>query len=476
MYFSNQINNIFKKPHIVAGVLFFLIIVLSVLFLSHERLFKADVLNNILEKNEISFITRNNAHCYYTYRDQKMGFEYDLASAFADYLGVKLKIIIIEKWEKMIPKLMEGKGNVIAASLTITPKRKNIIMFSKEYMTIQQQIIVNRENYNIRKLEDLSEKNIHVRRGTSYEERLKELQKKGMPVKIEAVDNISTAELIQKVAKGEIEVTIADSNVAMLNRRYFPKAVVRGYISKKEHIGWAVHPEAGELVEKINEFFIKIKEDGTFDQIYKKYYTDIELFDYVDLRAYHRRLLSRLPRYIPLIRTAADKYGFDWRIIAAQIYQESHFRQWAKSPAEAYGLMQLTRRTAQSYGVKDLYDPMQNINAGVRHLKKLYDLFKCAEGADRLFIAFGAYNTGQGHIRDAQRLAKKMNLDPNKWSSLSKTLPMLRKWKYFKNARYGYCRGTEPVRYVRQIMIYYDILRHQGLEYDPGQSDQHPQV
>ncbi|MBW1899827.1 MAG: transporter substrate-binding domain-containing protein, partial [Deltaproteobacteria bacterium] len=124
------------------------------------------------------FITRNNAHCYYTYRDQKMGFEYDLASAFADYLGVKLKIIIIEKWEEMIPKLMDGKGHVIAASLTITPKRKNIIMFSKKYMTIQQQIIVNRENYNIRKLEDLSEKNIHVRRGTSYEERLKELQKK----------------------------------------------------------------------------------------------------------------------------------------------------------------------------------------------------------------------------------------------------------------------------------------------------------
>ena len=476
MYFSDQINNILKKPHILSGVLFFLIIVLSVLFLSHERLFKTDVLDNILEKNEISFITRNNAHCYYTYRDLKMGFEYDLASAFADYLGVKLKIIIIEKWEEMIPRLMDGHGDVIAANLTITPKRKNRVMFSKRYMTIQQQIIVNRENYNIRKLEDLSGKTIHVRRGTSYEKRLKELQKNGMPIKIEAVDNIPTAELIQEVAKGEIEVTIADSNVAMLNRRYFPKAVARGYISKKDYIGWAVHPEARKLIEKINEFFIKIKEDGTFNQIYKKYYTDIELFDYVDLSAYHSCLLSTLPNYIPLIRTVAEQYGFDWRIIAAQIYQESHFRTWAESPAGAYGLMQLTPKTAQSYGVEDLYDPMQNINAGVRHLKELYDLFKGAESADRLFIAFGAYNTGQGHIRDAQRLAKKMNLDPNKWSSLSKTLPMLRKWKYFKDAKYGYCRGTEPVRYVRQIMIYYDILRHQGLENNPELSDQNPQI
>ncbi len=476
MYFSHRINTIFKTPHILPGVLFFLILIGSVLFLSRERLFKTDCLDNILEKNEIFFITRNNAHCYYTYRDQKMGFEYDLARAFADYLGVKLKIIIIEKWEEMIPKLLDGQAHVIAASLTITPKRQSIILFSKEYITTRQQIVVNRENYNIRKLEDLAGKTIHVRKGTSYEERLKELQQNGMSITIEAVDNIPTAELIQKVAEGKIEITIADSNVAMLNRRYFPKAVARGSISKKNHIGWAVHPESKKLVEKINEFFVKIKKDGTFNQIYKKYYMDLELFDYVDLRAYHRRIHSRLPQFIPLIRSAADQYGFDWRIIAAQIYQESHFRTLAKSPAGAHGLMQLTERTAQAYGVTDLYDPTQNINAGVRHLKELYDLFKGAESADRLFIAFGAYNTGQGHIRDAQRLAKKMNLDPNKWSSLSKTLPMLRKWKYFKDAKYGYCRGTEPVRYVRQIMIYYDILRHQGLEYIPDLSDQNTQI
>jgi len=475
LYFFNRLNPFLKNPNTLPGILFLLIIVFSVLFLSHEKLFKADVLDNILEKNEISIITRNNAHCYYIYRDQEMGFEYDLAKAFADYLGIKLKIIIIEKWEEMIPNLMNGEGQVIAASLTITQKRKNIIMFSKEYMTKQQQIIVNKENYSIRKLQDLSGKTIHVRKGTSYEERLKELQKKGMNIKIEAVSHIPTAELIQKVSKGEIEVTIADSNVAMLNRRYFPNAVAYGSISKKHHVGWAVHPRAKKLLEKINEFFIKIQEDGTFDQIYQKYYSDIDLFDYIDLRTYHRRLQSRLPEYLPLIRTAAEQYGFDWRIIAAQIYQESHFNNFATSPSGAYGLMQLTLKTAENYGVEDLYDPKQNIHAGVRHLKELYDLFSSAEGADRLFIALGAYNTGQGHIRDAQRLAKKLNLDPNKWSSLSKTLPMLQKWEYYKDAKYGYCRGTEPVQYVRQIMIYYDILRHQDVEFHLGLSNPHPQ-
>ena len=326
------------------------------------------------------------------------------------------------------------------------------------------------------KLKDLVGKKIHIRKGTSYQERLEELHRQGLQIEIVPVDNIPTAELIQKVARGEVEVTIADSNVAMLNRRYFPRAVIRDVIGKKESLAWAVQPDADQLLDKINEFFAMIKEEGTFDQIYDKYYTDIEQFDYVDLRAYHRRLHSRLPRYGAIIKEAAEKHGFDWRMIAAQMYQESHFRQWAKSPAGAYGLMQLTRNTAKIYGVKDLYNPRQNIHAGVEHLKKLYDLFDEADGADRLFIAFAAYNIGQGHIWDAQRLAKKLKLNPNKWASLTKTLPMLRKWKYFKDARYGYCRGTEPIQYVRQIMIYYDILRHRGLEYDPSPSIFQPQI
>ena len=128
--------------------------------------------------------------------------------------------------------------------------------------------------------------------------------------------------------------------------------------------------------------------------------------------------------------------------------------------------MQLTRRTARSLGVNNIYDPNENIYAGVRHLKDLYDLFDEAEGVERLFIALGAYNVGQGHMRDAQRLAKKLGLNPLKWSELSKALSLLSNSKYYKDSRYGYCRGEEPIQYVRQIMIYYDILKHQGIDFD----------
>jgi membrane-bound lytic murein transglycosylase F len=208
-----------------------------------------------------------------------------------------------------------------------------------------------------------------------------------------------------------------------------------------------------------------IKKSGKFDAIYNKYYGDIQDFDYVDLKAFHKRVKARLSRYSPFIKVAAKKHGFDWRLIAAQIYQESHLNPWAKSRSGARGLMQILPSTGKSLGVTDLFDPVQNINAGVQHLKNLYEYFNKVKGKDRLLISLAAYNIGQGHIHDARKLAKKRGLDPNTWDALAKTLPLLRYRKYYKNTRYGFCRGNEPIRYIKQIMIYYDVLKQQGFEY-----------
>jgi membrane-bound lytic murein transglycosylase F len=132
--------------------------------------------------------------------------------------------------------------------------------------------------------------------------------------------------------------------------------------------------------------------------------------------------------------------------------------------------MQILPATARSLGVTDLFDPVQNINAGVQHLKNLYDMYDQAIGRDRLLISLAAYNIGQGHISDARNLAKKKGLDPNKWNSLAQTLPLLQYRKYFKRSKYGFCRGSEPVRYIKQILIYYDVLKRQGFEYKTAEA------
>ncbi len=467
MYCSKDKINFNKKPACLILAIMAVLFIFSVCYYGCGiEQSSNNVLQGILKAGEITVCTRNNAHCYYLYREQPMGFEYDLANAFADYLGVNLKVRIAEKWEGMIPALTEGTSSFIAASMTIMPQRKKWASFSNGYMPIQQYVIVHRNNRSIRYLEDLTGKTVHIREGTSYEEKLKSLKNKGIDLKIKLHDDLPTEELIRQVAEGKIEVTIADSNIALLNQRYYPQAVLAFPISEQEFLGWAVNRNAQNLLYRINCFLKTIKENGKFNAIYNKYYANIDTFDYVDLRAYHRRLKSRLPKYKEIIMQAADYHGFDWRLIAAQIYQESHFNPNALSYAGAKGLMQLTRSTARSLGVKNILDPEQNINAGVQHLKDLYNYFKNAEDSDRLFIALAAYNVGQGHILDARDIAREMKLDPYKWSSLSITLPLLTYQTHYKKARYGYCKGTEPIEYINKIMIYYDILKRQGIEYE----------
>ncbi len=419
-------------------------------------------LENIRESGTINVLTRNNAHCYYTYRDNPFGFEYDLAKSFSNYLGVELNVVT-PAWEGLAEALASGKGNFIAASMTISQSREKMLDFSDEYLNVQQKVILHKNNYRIKSLDDLNGKEIHVRRGTSYEERLNELKEQGLDIVIKLHDNTPTEEFIRMVAEKEIEVTIADSNIALLNRRYYPDVKISFPIEESQSLGWIVGQDEKDLLKKINSFFKKIKEDGTFAKIYEKYYANVDIFDYVDLKKFHIRLKTRLPKYTNIIQGTSDKYGFDWRFIAAVIYQESHFNPRAKSYTGVRGLMQLTQNTAKEMGVENRCDPDQSIMGGVKYIKKLYDRHKDAKNPDRLLITLASYNVGRGHILDAQKIAKQRGFDPNSWSALEQILPILRYPKYYKKTKYGYCRGTEPVRYVNRILTYYDILKKEGV-------------
>jgi membrane-bound lytic murein transglycosylase F len=415
-------------------------------------------LNRIYQAGKVTVITANNAHCYYIYREDPMGFEYELAAVFAKYLAVDLNMLT-PGWSEMFDMLKSSKGDFIAASLTKTPAREKSLDFSDEYLSVRQYVIIHKDNYTIRRIGDLNGKIIHVRSATSYEQRLLELKKNGLEVNLILHKNVPTEELIRQVAKKEIEITIADTNVAFLNRRYFPNIKMIFPITEKQSLGWAVRKGNTELLEKINKFFVKISKDATLDRIYEKYYSGVKIFDYVDLKKFHKRVEIRLPQYKNILKQAASKYGFDWLLIAAVTYQESHFNPNAKSHTGVRGMMQLTLKTAQEMGIKNRIDPVQSIQGGVKYLSKLYNRFEDIKGFDRILFTLAAYNVGYGHVRDAQEIAHQLGLDRRKWFSLKQSLPLLRYPKYHRQTAHGYARGTEPVRYVDRILTYYDILR-----------------
>jgi membrane-bound lytic murein transglycosylase F len=160
-----------------------------------------------------------------------------------------------------------------------------------------------------------------------------------------------------------------------------------------------------------------------------------------------------------LFKAEANKYNIDWRLLAAIGYQESHWRSEAVSPTGVKGLMMLTKKTAKQLGIKDRTDPAQSIAGGALYFKqRLKKIASHIQEPDRTWFALASYNVGFGHLKDAQKLTKNNQGNPDKWMDVRKTLPLLSQKKWYKQTRYGYARGKEPVRYVENIRSYYDLL------------------
>lgn len=421
-----------------------------------------DTLKRIRDTKRLIVVTDNNANTYYNYRGRPMGFEYELAEMFADRLGVELKVIT-PGWDEMFKALISGRGDLVAAGLTITEERREVVDFSDDYLEVQQQVVVHKNNRSIQEARDLEGKKIHVRARTSYHQRLLELKEDGLDFEIVLHRNTPTEELIRDVAEEKIEVTIADSNIALLNRRYYPDIRVAFPIAEPQYLGWAVRKGDERFLEAVNGFFDAIRENGGFGRVYEKYYSNVHIFDYLDLKKFHRVAETHLPDYEPVIKREAGKHGFDWRMIAAVVYQESHFNPRARSFTGVRGLMQVTQRTAREMGISDRSDPEQSVQAGVQYLSKLYGRFREIENPrTRLLFALASYNVGYGHVRDAQAIARKKGWDPRSWSAMEKALPLLRLQRYYRETKYGYARGTEPVRYVERILTYFDILKSEA--------------
>jgi membrane-bound lytic murein transglycosylase F len=274
------------------------------------------------------------------------------------------------------------------------------------------------------------------------------------------------------VWQGIVPLTIADSNIVAVNRRYYPQLRIHFAIEQGQRLAWALHPQHQHLLTAVERWFARPETAALLQRLKQHYYGHLEVFDYVDLVKYHNRVRHRLPRYRDHFEEAAEKHGLDWRLVAAQSYQESHWDPNAVSFTGVRGLMMLTQDTAKTLGVKSRVDPRQSIEGGVRYLAQIHKrLGEDVSEPDRTYMALAAYNVGWGHLEDARMLAEKMEKDANSWQDVSAMLPLLRQKKYYRNLPHGYARGTEPVRYVDRIKTYYGILV-QNTELTPQKSRQ----
>jgi membrane-bound lytic murein transglycosylase F len=420
----------------------------------HKPVYIAD-LPGIKKRKVLRVLTRNNAATYFLWRGEFLGFEYELVREFAKKQGLRLEMIVPPSRENLIPWLLEGKGDIVAASLTRSGQhQKQGVVLSRKYNTVSE-VLVRRTNDNtLNRPEDLAGRTVVVRRSSSYWATMSALKESGIDLNLQAApEDLETEEIIDRVASGEYDLTVADSHILDIELTWREHVDAAFALGDPVTHGFAMRADDKALQSAVNKF-LKTEYRGLFYNItYKKYFKNPhKIRKHVALRVDGQEDNGLSP-YDDVVRTYAAQYGFDWRLIVAQMYQESRFDPLAKSWVGALGLMQVMPRTAQQFGFSDLQNPEVGLQAGVRYLDWLQERFDSELPVqDRMWFALASYNAGVGHVRDARRLARKMGWNHNRWfGNVERAMLLLSKRKYARQARHGYVRGSEPVKYVREI-------------------------
>ena len=420
---------------------------------SRNKTYTSDF-DQIKKRRVLRVLLRNNAASYFLYRGELMGFEYEIAREFAEYHGLRLEVVVPPSHRELTTWLLEGKADIAMGFLEPDEKQRRLgVAYSRPYHYARQHIVV-REDDPAQTLEDLDYRTVFVRHHSHHWERLSQLQEQGARFKMRATDDaIETEQLIQMVSRGKYKATLADEHLLEIE---LAKGVpVRSAVALDEPVAHAVALRKRNplLQQALNEFIESIYRGEFYNVTYNKYFKSRRSVQRLARGRVVDALKGQISPYDELVRKYASRYGFDWRLVTAQMYQESRFNPKAKSPVGARGLMQLMPRTAKAMGVKNVSDPAHSIRGGIKYLDWLRDRFPDdLPLSERLWFSLAAYNAGVGHVHSARRLAKKLGLDPNRWfGHTEQAMLLLSQKEYARHSRYGYVNGREPVNYVRDI-------------------------
>lgn len=417
-------------------------------------------LEKIRESGVLRVGTLNNQLSYYIGAEGPTGLDYELAQTFAKKLGVKLEITAMFTLSELFPALERGDIDIIAAGLTVTPDRLQGYHPAPAYYYASQIVVYKKGQRRPRNLDELAQNNkrLAVVKGSSHEQKLKLIRTTHPTLKWQSIPESDINDLLIKVATGELDYTVADSVDVALLQRIHPDIAIALELTQDEPVSWFVKQSGNDsLYALMIEFFGQMKKNGTMTLLEEKYFGHIDQFDYVDTRAFLRAVNTTLPQWEALFKQYAN--GFDWRLLAALSYQESHWDPQAISPTGVRGMMMLTLPTAESVGVTNRLDPEQSIRGGSEYLRKMIARVPdSVEEHEKVWFALASYNVGFGHLMDARRLTKAQGGNPDTWVDVKQRLPLLGQRKYYIQSRYGYARGNEALNYVEGIRRYYQSI------------------
>ncbi|MFO7756570.1 MAG: transporter substrate-binding domain-containing protein [Bacteroidales bacterium] len=430
-------------------------------------------LEQIRERGKLVALTDYNSISYFIYKGEPMGFQYELLREFADYLQIELEVVTENDLSLSFEMLNNGRIDLMALNLTVNNERKERVKFSSPISKTRQVLVQKRpDNWRqmtmdeiddvlVRSLLELSDKTVYVQTESSYAQRMKNLQSEiGDTIHIVEVP-MEAEELIKLVADGEINYTVSDENIAMVNRTYYPDIDLETPVSFEQNLAWAVRKSGSDaLLAELNKWIEGFRDTRRYALIYAKYFKNSRT-KHIVMSDYYSLGEGKISRWDEYFRQYSDSINWDWRLLASLVLQESRFEPDVRSWAGAYGLMQLMPSTGNQLGIDIYFSPENNIRAGVKYIQWLQDLFedKVPDEDERIKFILAAYNVGPGHVLDARQLARKYGRDPDIWDN-NVAYYLLRKsdpeFYHDPVVEHGFCRGEEPYNYVIEVLDRYE--------------------
>jgi membrane-bound lytic murein transglycosylase F len=457
--------------------------------------------DSIVARDTLAALLTFNSTGYFIHRGEPMGFEYELLTAFAADHDLFLRTEVLRDRRDLFRALNSGIGDVVASRLVASPEYEAVVGLTDALYDTKPVVIqragapyvppegdgaredgaggeaprprpardpVTLRARLLRRPAELAGEEVHMPAGSDYVDRIVELSDSiGETIELVEVEATERVEpLIEEVARGNIRLTVASDNLADLSRARFANIVAIPVVGPTQPVAFAVRENAPELLAQLDRWLDTPEAGALRDALYRKYFVDRAAYlDRTEDELFSSET-GRISLYDSLFIREAAGIDWDWRLLAAQVAQESRFDPTARSWVGAQGLLQLMPRTARELGVRDPTDPEENVGGGVRYLAWLSGLWEkeIEDPEQRLKFILASYNAGRGHVLDAQRLAEKYGDDPTDWQDVSYWLLQKSKPAFYRDevVRFGYVRGREPVQYVSKILERYD--RYRGVE------------
>jgi membrane-bound lytic murein transglycosylase MltF len=396
---------------------------------------------------------------FFVDRGRQRGATYEGLKAFEDDVNSRLKrkalrfhvVFIPVTRDQLIPALLEGRGDIAAANLLITPERSQVVDFTLPVLEdVSELVVTGPSGPRISSVDQLSGQAVHVRQSSSYREHLEALNRRlveqgKQPVKLVPVsEDLEDEDVLEMVNAGLIPATICDDFHATFWKRLYTHLSFDPAVSviSGGAAAWMIRNDSPQL-KAVTDSFIRRHRKGTSfgNTLFRRYHGNPSSV----LPATSGRELRKFEQTVELFRKYGQKYDVDYLLVMAQAYQESRLDQRATSHVGAVGVMQLMPATGAQMKVGDIRELEPNIHGGVKYLRHVEDSYFNEPGLDPLvkaLFAFASYNAGPNRIQSLRREAAKRGLDPNRW---------------FKNVEYVAADriGEETVTYVSNIFKYY---------------------